>query len=97
MAQRRGICEQSRDRQQQQVEPDVVVATDTVVDPDAVVVLLLHTGFTQRAVLRPCRFREPARAAIVAWVEETVVVGVSQHCLPVACRRDVRTRSRRQV
>lgn len=63
VAQVGAIGQQEGEREHQREEIDVVVPADAVVDPDAVVVGLLHAGAADAAVFAACRFGELAGPA----------------------------------
>ena len=74
------IKQQTLNSHQQRIEPDVVVPSHAIVDPDTVMILLLYAHFTDRAMFRAGGFCEVACGAEIAGVEERVVVGVREHC-----------------
>lgn len=83
VAETAAVGEEDGDGDEKQEEVEMVVAADTVVDPDTVVVLALDAGAAEGAVFAAGRFGVVAGRAEVAWVEEDVVVGVSCQGGPV--------------
>lgn len=75
--------------QEEQQEPVVVAVADARVDEDAVVVRPRHALLADAAVLGARGLEEAAGPALVARVEERVVVGVEAHVVRVVLPRDV--------
>ncbi len=91
IAQPSAVGEQDGDAEHQPEEVEVVVPSDAVVDPDAVVVGLLDASAADAAVFAAGGFGEGAGAA--GWGEgagtrgeDGVVEGVGEHCVGVVGR-----------
>lgn len=68
------------DAQEQEQKIAVVVSSNTVIYPCAVVITSCYTYPTQRAVLASCGLDKVAGTAEVVGSEEYVIVGILSHC-----------------
>lgn len=70
------ISDQGSSAGNKQVEPEIVVAADAIVDPDTVMVLSLDTSLAEGTVFGAGGLGELTGATEVAWMEETIIIGV---------------------
>jgi hypothetical protein len=69
----------SANAEEQEQEVAVVVFSDAVVDPSAMMITSFNTDATQGAMLASCGLLKVAGTAEAPWSEEDVIVGVLSH------------------
>lgn len=86
------VEQHDRQRHDQRQEVFVVVRSNTIGKPNAVVVMSGDTCFAVTAVLAASRFKKLTRTASVSWVEDYSIIWIFFHLLCMIFRCDVRFR-----
>ena len=82
------VSEHDRKTEQHSNEISIITFTQTIHDPDTVMIVLRYARFTETAMLTPCGFEEVTSPARLTRLKEYTIVRILAHTGPVILGRN---------